>query len=223
MFHMKIFFIHLENCFVLQECGIPLETLVYRDQLDIADILKTTRVTTSLVDHHVLSKHDQILESTVTQIFDHRPIDPSTDWNKRNVKLKIEEVGSCSTLIAAEIFKVDENILSKEMAYLIYETMIYDTVALLPENGRAKELDLTIAKKLEEKFSFTEGRIAVFEKILEAHNNVSQLTPSQMLMKDLKIVDNIPVPGLPMLVQNFLKIDAAYNAIENFAAITTRL
>lgn len=32
----------------------------------------------------------------------------------------------------------------------------------------------------------------------------------------MKIVENIPVPGLPMLVADFLKLENAYHAIENF-------
>nr|XP_023016588.1 uncharacterized protein LOC111505920 [Leptinotarsa decemlineata] len=38
-----------------------------------------------------------------------------------------------------------------------------------------------------------------------------------MLDKDLKIVEDIPVPGLPMLVENFLKVPGAYDAIKTFA------
>lgn len=171
------------------------------------------------------------------QIFDHRPFDTDSNWTNRNIKLRIEEVGSCSTLIADEILRIDENFLIKNLAYSVYgnllflnfeielntlnfilETIIYDTVALLPENGRTKELDLVIAKKLEDKFCFNEGRNIVYNKLWTAHNDVLHLSPKQILVKDLKIIENIPVPGLPMLVENFLKLKDAYNAVENMAA-----
>ncbi|KAJ8943921.1 hypothetical protein NQ314_009585 [Rhamnusium bicolor] len=211
------FLLRSDNCFVLQECGISLNFLIYRDQLDFEEILKTNKLTTTLVDHHILAATEKSLENTVIQIFDHRPVDPSNNWSNKKIDLNIKQVGSCSTLIADKILEVDELFLNKELAYLIYETIVYDTVALLPENGRAKELDLIIAKKLEEKFSFKEERKVVFEKLWAAHNDISHLTPTQILSKDLKIVENTPVPGLPMLVESFLKLDDAYTAIEKFA------
>lgn len=78
-------------------------------------------------------------------------------------------------------------------------------------------MDLSIIKKLEDKFCFNEGRDIIYDKLWAAHNDVSHLSPKQILMKDLKIVENIPVPGLPMLVDNFLKLKDAYNAVENMA------
>lgn len=88
---------------------------------------------------------------------------------------------------------------------------------MLPENGRAKELDLIIAKKLEDKFCFDEDRKVVFDKLWTAHNDVSHLSPKQILSKDLKIVESIPVPGLPMLTENFLKLKDAYDAVTDMA------
>ncbi|XP_018576374.1 exopolyphosphatase PRUNE1 [Anoplophora glabripennis] len=211
------FLLRTENCFVLQECEIPLTSLIYRNEVNIEELLKTKRITASLVDHHVLSKNDCLVESRVVEIFDHRPFDVNSKWKNQNIKLRIEEVGSCSTLIADEILRRDESFLTKDLAYMIYETIIYDTIALRPENGRAKELDVSIAKKLEDKFCFKEGRGIIYNKLWAAHNDVSHLSPRQILLKDLKIVENIPVPGLPMLVQNFFKITDAYNAVENMA------
>ncbi|KAJ8978286.1 hypothetical protein NQ317_009626 [Molorchus minor] len=208
---LENFLLRAENCFVLEECGIPLDTFIYRDQIDFVNLLKTSTVTVSLVDHHVLSRNDRILENNVIQIFDHRPVDPSSNWDSKKISIKIDSVGSCSTLIAAKILQASENILCKELAYMIYETMVYDTVGLLPENGRAKELDLKIADQLEK------SRATVYEKVLKAHNDISHLTAKQILLKDLKIVDDIPVPGLPMLLQSYLKIKNAHEAIKSFS------
>jgi hypothetical protein len=44
-------------------------------------------------------------------------------------------------------------------------------------------------------------REELFQELLAARSDVSNLTPSQLLEKDMKIASSIPVPGLPMLVQ----------------------
>lgn len=87
---------------------------------------------------------------------------------------------------------------------------------MLPENGKAKELDIKIADEIEKLYHFKEDKKTVYEKLWKAHNDVSHLTPRQLLFKDLKIIENIPVPGLPMLVADFLKLENAYQATKNF-------
>lgn len=47
--------------------------------------------------------------------------------------------------------------------------------------------------------------------------DTDQLTSSQLLMRDLKIVEAIPVASLPMLVHDFLKLEDASNALAEFA------
>ncbi|CAH1170212.1 unnamed protein product [Phaedon cochleariae] len=213
------FLIRPDNCLIYEEAGIPLDLLVFRDQLNFEELQKTKKLTTSLVDHHMLSANDKVLKDTVVQIIDHRPKDSSMSWNENHVEINIQQVGSCSTLIAEKMLSLREenHLFCREIAYLIYETIIYDTIALLPEHGRTKELDIKIAEKLEHEYNFEEGRKVIYDKLWKAHNDVSNLTPQQMLRKDLKIIETIPVPGLPMLVETFLKIHHSYDAIRLLA------
>lgn len=90
-------------------------------------------------------------------------------------------------------------------------------MALLPENGRVKELDITVAEKLRKMYNFEENAKIVYEKLWKAHNDVSKLTPKQMLFKDLKVIENIPVPGLPMLASDFLTLENSHEALKDFA------
>lgn len=46
----------------------------------------------------------------------------------------------------------------------------------------------------------------LFNKLWAEHNNVSHLTPRQLLIKDMKFVENVLIPGLPMLVKDFLNL-----------------
>jgi len=45
------------------------------------------------------------------------------------------------------------------------------------------------------------GREKLFEELLAARCDVRHLTPSQLLVKDMKIASGVPVPGLPVLVE----------------------
>ena len=90
------------------------------------------------------------------------------------------------------------------MYFTILETIIFDTIGLSPDAGRMKQLDVDMCERLEKFLNIKPNHRELFEKLWSAHNDVSHLTPKQILSKDLKIVENILVPGLPMLVKKFL-------------------
>lgn len=212
------FLIRSDNCHIYQEIGISLDLLIYKDQIDIEHLVFSKDVTTTLVDHHMLSEDLKILESTVVNIFDHRPLQSGTNWDKNKVNIVMNDVGSCSTLITELVMSSAEQILSKELAYLLYATIVVDCKALEPGKGKAKELDCRMAKLLENKYSFIDTRQTLFQKLMNLRTNVSNLTPKQILCKDTKIIEGVPVPSLPMLVQNFLKLEGSYKALKEFAA-----
>jgi hypothetical protein len=58
-----------------------------------------------------------------------------------------------------------------------------------------------MAMELEARGADSISREKLFEELLAARSDVSSLTPSQLLVKDMKIASGIPVPGLPMLVE----------------------
>ncbi|XP_050300795.1 exopolyphosphatase PRUNE1 isoform X2 [Anthonomus grandis grandis] len=211
------FLLRSENVFVLREAGISLDDLVYRDEIDFETITSKSNISLSLVDHHILAAKDNTLNSFVVQIFDHRPVDLSHKWVE-NVQIRIEAVGSCCTLIADEILNSDESILDRPLAYLLYQTIVYDTIALKPEYHKATPLDIAVATKLEEKFNFEEDRQILFDKLWNVHNDVSHLTPKQLLLKDLKAVEGVFIPGLPMLAEKYLKLQGSFEALKEFAA-----
>lgn len=58
------------------------------------------------------------------QVLDHRPVDAAMIWNENKTEIKIQQVGSCSTLVADKILKADKRILFRELAYMIYGKFI---------------------------------------------------------------------------------------------------
>ncbi|XP_066249968.1 exopolyphosphatase PRUNE1 [Euwallacea similis] len=212
------FMLRTENCYVLEKAGISLSDLTFRNEVPLDHIVARHLVKVSLVDHHILAKCDCVFEQFVTQIYDHRPIDKSHVWDENKVKIRIELVGSCCTLIADEILNTNENLLSSALAYLLYQVIIYDTIALKVENHKATPLDIQVAQKLEGLFKFSEDRQSLFDMLWHEHNNISHLTPHQLLKKDLKLVEGIYIPGLPILAEDYLKLETALHAIESFAS-----
>lgn len=196
--------------------------MLIRDQIDLQELQKTCALSLSLVDHHVLKKNDMFLKACVKEIFDHRPIDLSSKWDEERVKIRIEEVGSCTTLIADEILKKAPDMLDELLTQLLYGkkifrkeqliclcflgVIVFDTIAFSSEAGKAKDLDVKITDELIKRFALQSNAKQIYQELWTAHNDVSKLSPKQLLYKDLKITEGIPLCGLPMLVLNYLKL-----------------
>lgn len=78
-----------------------------------------------------------------------------------------------------------------------------DTDNFLEETARAKPLDHEVIRELEKTSSSLCTREDLYAKILEAKSDVSGLTGEDLLMKDLKVVDKVAIPGFPILVKVF--------------------
>lgn len=102
------------------------------------------------------------------------------------------------------------------MHIAILGTIVFDTLAVNPDNKKATYLDVETVKKLEDMFGFKEPRQTIFQKIVDLHSDISNLTPGQLLIRDLKFVNNVPVPGLPMLVETFSKLPAVEESLRKF-------
>lgn len=90
----------------------------FRGLLDLTKIQDAGELDLYLVDHHTLQPYDEVLKSSVVEVIDHRPRDPNWSWeNLQNVT--IENVGSCSTLIAKKIKERDPHLLTQEIATLL--------------------------------------------------------------------------------------------------------
>lgn len=80
-----------------------------------------------------------------------------------------------------------------------------------------RPLDLKIAAKLERKFDLPENRQKLFDYLWRVHCDIDNLTSTQLLLRDLKVVDGVPLPGLPTLVDEFLKRSDSLQAVAEFA------
>ncbi|XP_022901465.2 exopolyphosphatase PRUNE1 [Onthophagus taurus] len=203
-----------ENIYVLNKCDIKENYLIYKDTINLNELKQDKELEIILVDHHVLSKHFEFLKNNVKRIFDHRPLDPKANWDKDIIDMRT--VGSCTTLIANEILKNDISALSPTVAKCLYETIIFDTIGLKEDAGKVKQLDLEISHKLESHLKIKSNPAKLFDELWSAHIDISKLSPKQLLAKDLKILNNVLIPGLPMLVKKYLNQTEVLKHIRDF-------
>lgn len=205
--------------FIFQENNINDELLTFKDELNV-DFLNNNAFV--LVDHHVSPWSEKCLA-----IYDHRPKD-ALAVIPENCDLHISLVGSCATLVAEEY--INSKMLGeqeKEILNLLRSTIVLDTVNFSELAARATPKDVEICTALEEamkKFNCIKTRDKTFKSLVEARADVSSLTASQLLRKDLKILTSsknknikVALPGFPLPVQQFILKSNADAAVTEFA------
>uniref|UniRef100_A0A8D8YAS3 Protein prune homolog n=1 Tax=Cacopsylla melanoneura TaxID=428564 RepID=A0A8D8YAS3_9HEMI len=191
----------------LQDNGVALDSLVFRDSLPLEELCQSSKLKATLVDHHVLANKDTFLRHCVVEIIDHRPISPSEKWSDLERGTTMDIVGSCVTHVAKKMLASHPDLISKnrDIANLIYGTILLDTACLSPQANRATPADHDVIQQLKTFHPDLQSESSVFESLLKAKSDISHLTPSQLLVKDLKITKHgIPIVGLPILVQDFV-------------------
>ncbi|XP_053659180.1 exopolyphosphatase PRUNE1 [Anopheles marshallii] len=214
-----------EVTFFIKRYGIALDDLICRDEIDWTGNQKALNII--LVDHHVTK-----LEQSVIGIVDHRPIESNARFNA-NAFRTIELVGSCATLVGREIFN-QEPIAKLPEGYtaamdLLYGAIVLDTVNFSQQADKAKPLDYEIAAKIETYRNIREEnrlthREQLFQSLVQARSDVSELNAYQLLLKDLKIISQnnriVSVPGFPMAVQNYIQLPDQMEHLVRFATNT---
>lgn len=81
--------------------------------------------------------------------------------------------------------------------------ILIDTCNFAKDANRATVVDVEVADALEKAGSLSLERDKVFNEIVEAKSDISELTTDDLLIRDLKVTSGIPIVGLPMLVKVF--------------------
>lgn len=80
-----------------------------------------------------------------------------------------------------------------------------------------KDLDLDVANELESFLNIEQKRrVAIFDELWAVHNDVSHLSAKQLLCKDLKMINSVYIPGLPMLVEQYLQMPNILTSLNDF-------
>jgi len=196
-----------------------------RDQIDLQNIQNDAnkKLELILIDHHTLANEDFELKPSIVMIIDHRPLDPAWSWP--NVLLNIEIVGSCATLVARNVLQKNPDILDTQLSsllrgkyyfdnrllmnakLLLYSIQYFagpiliDTYNMSDEAGRVTATDVDTLNALEQLGKLTSDRTDVFKKIMHAKTDISELTLEELMIKDLKVTNGIPLVGFSLLVE----------------------
>ncbi|KAJ8706487.1 hypothetical protein PYW07_012565 [Mythimna separata] len=213
-----------EVVYYFRSKGIKDSDLVFRDDYDLEALVNNSKSKVVLVDHHVLAKRDRFLAPFVTEIIDHRPMDKSEWLYKKDVRSTIETVGSCCTLIAQRIKDLSV-LVAKDVDFfnaypvcteMLRATIILDTVNFSTDLNKATPHDKDIVQFLESLMKprdLEADRQREHDSLIAARKNVANLTPAQLLKKDVKIVGDVYIPSFPILVKEFLNRPGALDAV----------
>ena len=110
---------------------------------------------------------------------------------REKAKVTVEIVGSCATLIAGLLLTDPSatSSLTPLTAQLLYQTIVLDTLNFSPAGRVATPKDLLVAEQLSAMFATRLSREEVFQKLITAKSDVSNLSTEQVLRRDMKIVE----------------------------------
>ncbi|XP_038643036.1 exopolyphosphatase PRUNE1, partial [Scyliorhinus canicula] len=206
-----------ECVFLLRECGLSEETLVFRGDVDLHGLHRDGRLTLTLVDHNVLPRDDAALERAVTEVIDHRPVERPFS---PACAVTVEPVGSCATLVAARILQRAPDVLDRQLAHVLRSTILLDCINMAPEAGKVTPKDSEYVAALESRFSDLPPRVVVFDSLQKAKFDVSGLTIEQMLRKDLKVVSGgglqVAISAVYVRLEELLARPGVEEAFEEF-------
>lgn len=165
-----------------------------------------------LVDHNVptaLTSNDRTV-----QIIDHHQFDEENGRTlPADCQVRVEVVGSCASLVADEVRKIEKSFANHvDLVSFLRGPILLDTSNLSPKDGVAKPLDIEINDEIEAALKLrVDNRKQLVKALGKVKKDVSTLSASQMLYKDMKTVSNsdrskiVAVPGFPILVEVFIK------------------
>ncbi|XP_047522745.1 exopolyphosphatase PRUNE1 isoform X2 [Pieris napi] len=197
-----------EVAFCFKGHGLRENFLLFRDDIDLKNLVEEGKINIVLVDHHVLSKKYEFLSPYVTEIIDHRPIDRNNWSYKDDVRSTIEIVGSCCTLVTQRIQDLS--------ALMNRGVILLDTVNFSKEVNKATPHDKDKVEFLEnilKPSDCMEERKLKVQRLVEARSDVELLNAAQLLRKDVKILGDVLIPSFPILVEVYLRKPEALKAV----------
>ncbi|XP_076649401.1 exopolyphosphatase PRUNE1-like isoform X3 [Halictus rubicundus] len=214
--------IKTEVVYVFKHYKISPDLLTFRDEIDLkglTDRFAGTTLEVVLVDHHALPEEDSFLTDSVIRVIDHRPRDTNWPWPDRDVC--IETVGSCATLVARRFLDAHLAYSDCRIEHLLRGPILIDTFNLSEETKRTTPVDIETLERLEHSINHTDSedyqfddRNTVYSRLIQARNDISGLSLNDLLIKDLKVVEGVPIVQMPLLVRMRMQFYLAEPSLE---------
>ena len=161
--------------FLLEKVGYSKDDILFEDEFEPSQIEELV-----LVDHNVLPKEFECLNSKVTEIIDHH-----TDECILPIHKTIARTGSCASLIVKRITELGKT-LNANQALMLLGAVLIDTRNLVHGHPTTPE-DTEAAQLLVQKAGIEPD--ALFKELWGIKSDLSKFTPQELLRKDYKEVD----------------------------------
>ncbi|XP_031625962.1 exopolyphosphatase PRUNE1 [Contarinia nasturtii] len=209
-----------EVTYFMQQHSIDIDDLVCCNEVS-SELLNVSKFI--LVDHHIATGIVPAIDRVI-KIFDHRPVDPKNAHILSDYATKIQEVGSCATLIADEIRNVEGSFAAQDDTInFLRGPIVLDTINFSVSADKARPLDIEINKEVEAKLGKNDNdRLKLFNDLVKARSDVSSLTALQLLSKDMKMLSSVDkskivaIPGFPILVEDYLQKENVLESLRQF-------
>uniref|UniRef100_A0A3B4WSG3 Prune exopolyphosphatase 1 n=1 Tax=Seriola lalandi dorsalis TaxID=1841481 RepID=A0A3B4WSG3_SERLL len=179
------FHLRADVLLLLREASIATETLVFRDEVDLAHLHGNRRLALTLVDHNILPSTDRDLEGAVVEVIDHHQLQRTTSFA---CPVTMEMVLSCATLVTERILSRAPEILDQQLALLLYGVMVVDCMNLSPVAGKVMVKDRKMVHLLQTQFPDLPQRDALHTALHTAKFDLSGFTTEQILLNNMKTV-----------------------------------
>lgn len=170
---------------VFADAGVDVDSLVFRDEVDVMALGREGLLDLVLVDHNRLADTQAELAGYVKMVVDHH-----ADEKKafpRCTYRRIERVGSACSLISLEVARRAPEILTPDVATFLTAAIIIDTANMDKAYGKGTATDTAALERLAKAGGVgPQLRPKLYEKLIAARSDVSSLTSAQLLLKDLK-------------------------------------
>lgn len=202
----KDFKLRTEAVYVFREAGINPDDLVFLDEVDF-DKLMLAGVKLILVDHNRLAPKLEKYHANVLGIIDHH--NDEGLYGDADIRI-LESAGSTASLVGME-FRRTELVITKDMATLLYGTILLDTVNLDRASGRVTGIDIEVVEFLFPLCSLP--REKYFNNIQREKFNVMGLGTRDLLRKDYKeflfSTLRCGVSSVPLSIEQWVERDRA--------------
>lgn len=139
-----------ETMYLLNNLKYDPADLIFIDEYNITELVKTYNAEVILVDHNIPSASFKDLIENVTEILDHHD-DKTSIYKEGQLKRKrIEKIGSTNTLLFDEIWSGQEDVkaqLETDVFWIILATILTDTFNLNPKEKGLRWIDKDVWAK----------------------------------------------------------------------------
>ncbi|MCP3942810.1 MAG: hypothetical protein GY710_15175 [Desulfobacteraceae bacterium] len=174
------FKLRTEVVYVFKLTGINPNHLTFLDDMNFEELMKHD-IQLILVDHNKLSSRYKHYKDRVCHILDHHKNEGLYPQVHKRV---IEPVGSTATLVGEQIIDHNADLIDKQIAVLLCNTILLDTINLSPKAKRTTPKDKKITTILLQ--SCPRDQNEYFKKIQEEKFNISIFDTHDLLCKDYK-------------------------------------